>query len=495
LDEGEQTLFRRLAVFVGGLTLEAAEAVCYSAHTPAIGAGPTLAVEVLDGLESLVAKSLVRLQEAPGGGSRFTMLETIREYALEKLAESGEMVAMGRQHARYYLALAEDAQPELRGPQGTSWVNRLERELGNLRAALAWWSAREEAEQGLRLGTAISHIFYLRGYLSEGREWLARLLAMMGPAASAPPHTMVRAQALDAAGRLARFQQDHAGARACLEESLALKRELGDEIGVARALYDLGMVAQSQGDDRQAEVLLAQSLAIGRSRGDAEMVATSLMQRGLMAHRQGDYTSARLHLEESVALWRTSHDTRGVRTGSGSGLGPSLSALGYLALDQGDYAMARAAFEERLALWRKAGLRRNIALSINSLGALAVAEGDYVTARARFEESLAIWGETGDRGGIAFLLAGFAELAMAEAQQRRALRLAGAAAALQEQHGSPLAPSLHARLERTLAWVRSAWSGEDAGAVWAEGQAMPLEQAVAYALTVEGETPVADVPK
>ena len=119
--------------------------------------------------------------------------------------------------------------------------------------------------------------------------------------------------------------------------------------------------------------------------------------------------------------------------------------------------MAHAAFEERLALWRKAGLRRSMALSINSLGSLAVAEGDYVTARARFEESLAIWGETGDRGGIAFLLAGFAELATAEAQPRRALRLAGAAAALREQHGPPLAPSLHARLERTLAWVRSAW--------------------------------------
>jgi tetratricopeptide (TPR) repeat protein len=233
-------------------------------------------------------------------------------------------------------------------------------------------------------------------------------------------------------------------------------------------------------------------LAIGRSLGDAELAATALMQHGLMAHRQGDYTAARLNLEESVAVWRTSHDTRGVRIGSGSGLGPSLSALGYLALDQGDYNMARAAFEERLALWRKAGPRRNIALSINSMGALAVAEGDYVTARTRFEESLAIWSESGDRGGIAFLLAGFAELATAEAQPRRALRLDGAAAALREKHGTPLAASLQVRLERTLELVRSACSGEDAVASWSEGQAMTLEQAIAYALTVEGETAVAD---
>ena len=215
-------------------------------------------------------------------------------------------------------------------------MNRLEQELGNLRAALAWCSERGEAQQGLRLGTAISHIFYLCGYLSEGREWLTRLLAMTGPAASAPSHTVGRAQALEAAGRLALFQQDHAAARACMEESLALKRELGEERSIASSLYNLGMVVQSQGDYRQAEVLFAQSLAIGRSLGDAEIVATSLMRRGLMAHREGDYSTARLHLEESVTIWRTSHDIRGVRTGSGSGLGPALSALGYLALDQGD---------------------------------------------------------------------------------------------------------------------------------------------------------------
>jgi len=200
-----------------------------------------------------------------------------------------------------------------------------------------------------------------------------------------------------------------------------------------------------------------------------------------MAHRQGDYTAARVHLEESVAVWWTSNDREGTR----AGLGPSLSALGNLALDQGDYAMARAAFEERLAIWQEVGSRRNIAFAVNSLGSLALAEGDYVTARARFEESLAIWGETGDRGGIAFLLASFAELATAEAQPPRALRLAGAAASLREKHGTPLAPSSQARLERTLELVRSAFSGEDDSVAWAEGQAMTLDQAIAYALSVE----------
>jgi len=245
------------------------------------------------------------------------------------------------------------------------WVNRLEQELGNLCAALEWWLERGEAEQGLRWGTALSQFFYLHGYLSEGRERLARLLAMPGPAASASPQTAARAKALDAAGRLALFQWDHAVARAFMEQSLALKRELGDERGIASALYDLGMVGQLQGDYRQAEVFL--------------------------------------------------------------------------------------------------------------------------------EESLAIWGESGNRGGIAYLLACFAELATAEAQSRRALRLAGAAAALREKHGTPLISSLQARLERTLALVRSAFDGEEAVAAWSEGQAMTLEQAIAYALTVDIETPVVDV--
>jgi tetratricopeptide (TPR) repeat protein len=316
---------------------------------------------------------------------------------------------------------------------------------------------------------------------------------MTGPAASATPQSTVRVKALDAAGSLALFQRNYAAARAVMEESLALKRELGDERGIANSLYDLAMVAQSQGDYRQAEVLLEQSLAIGRSLGDAEIVAISLMQRGVMAHRQGDYTTARAYLEESVAVWWTSNDREGTR--AGSGLGPSLSALGNLALDQRDYAMARAAFEERLAIWQEVGSRRNIAFAVNSLGSLALAEGDYVTARARFEESMAIWGETEDRGGIAFLLSSFAELATAEAQLPRALRLAGAAASLREKHGTPLAPSSQARLERTLELVRSAFSGEDAAAAWSEGQAMTLEQAIAYALTVEEETSVADAPQ
>jgi predicted ATPase/class 3 adenylate cyclase len=478
LDEAERMLFRRLAVFVDGFTIEAAEAVCPQASVPSTDAGQMLTVDVLDGLESLVGKSLVRSQEAPGGESRFTMLETVREYALEKLAESGEMAAVGQQHAVYYLALAEQTPPGLSGPQGTPWVNRLERELGNLRAALQWWSERGEPAQGLRLGTAIAQFFYLHGYLSEGRERLARLLVMAEPAASAAPQTAVRAKALDAAGRLALLQWDHAAARAFMEQSLALKRALGDERGVARSLYDLGMVMQLQGDYRQAEVFLTESLAMGRLLGATEVVAESLYQRGVMAHRQGDYPAARASLEESVALWRQLNNRRR--------LAPVLSALGYLALDQSDYAIARAAFEERLAIQREAGIKRNIALSVCSLGSLALAAGDYVTARTRFEESLAIWGETGDSGGIAFLLAGFTELATAKTQPQRALRLAGAAAVLREKHGTPTATSLQARLERTLELVRSAFRGEDAAAAWwSEGQAMTLEQAIAYALAVE----------
>jgi tetratricopeptide (TPR) repeat protein len=186
-----------------------------------------------------------------------------------------------------------------------------------------------------------------------------------------------------------------------------------------------------------------------------------------------------------MTLWRKSN----YRGGTDAGLGPSLSALGYLALDQGDYARAHAVFEERLALWRETGIKRNIALSVSSLGSLALAEGDYITARARFAESLAISGESGSRLAIPFLLADFAELVTAEGQPRRALRLAGAAAALRAKYGTPHTFSLQARLERTLELVRSAFRGEDAAAAWSEGQVMTLEQAIAYALSLDVETP------
>ncbi len=194
--------------------------------------------------------------------------------------------------------------------------------------------------------------------------------------------------------------------------------------------------------------------------------AKALDAAGSLALFQWDHAAARLRLEESVAVWRKSDDR--------AGLGLSLNALGYLALDQGDYAMARAAFEERLVIQREAGIVRNIALSVSSLGSLALAEGGYVTARARFEESLAIWGESGDRGGIAFLLACFAELATVKAQPRRALQLAGVAAVLRQKSGTPLAPSLQVRLERTLESVRSAFSGEDAAVAWSWGATKSL---------------------
>ena len=492
LSEKERVLFNRTSVFMGGWTLEAVEAICSDESIEEY--------EVLDTLTGLVDKSLLVAEERKGE-KRYSLLETVRQYARDKLLESGEAEVLRERHLEWYLGLAEKAEPELEGPDQVEWIDRLELELDNLRVALEWSlgskgkpeegdpirsrsdphspnGEREEAEQGLRLGMAIAHFFYKRGYLSEGREWLERLLAMTGSAVSASPLTVVRVKALDAAGSLALFQLDHAAARAFMKESLGLKREHGDKHGVASSLSNLGMVAQYEGDYSQAMVLLEESLAIGRSLGDTKIIAESLMQRGVMAHYQGDYATARRHLEESLAVSRTSNDRD---------VSPPLGALGYLALDQGDYTRARTAFEERLAIWQEVGYERHIALSVSSLGSLALAEGDYVTARVRFEESLTIWSETGDRGGIAFLLAVFAELAIAEAQPWRALRLAGVAAMLREKHGTPLALGLRAKLEHTLHLVKSAYSGEDEETAWAEGRAMSMEEAISFALEKGGK--------
>ncbi|OGG56550.1 MAG: hypothetical protein A3F84_22560, partial [Candidatus Handelsmanbacteria bacterium RIFCSPLOWO2_12_FULL_64_10] len=349
LDAGEHTLFRRLAVFVGGFTLEAAEAVCRELSVGAVREPPLQVIDVdgLDGLESLVSKSLLR-QEEVAGEPRFIMLETIQEYALERLTESGEAEAMRRQHAEYFLALAEGAETELRGPQQALWLNRLEEEHDNLRAALRWSIERGEAEQGLRLGGALWRFWEVHGYLTEGRERLAGLLTLTGTSG----RTAARAKALNGAGVLASRQGDYAAARALHEESLAIRRTLDDKQGIAWSLNNLGLVAADQ----------------------------------------GDYAAARALHEESLAIRRTLDDRQGIAA--------SLNNLGLVVANQGDHARARALYEESLGILGALGNRQGIANLLNNLGNVAYGQGDCAAARALYEESLAIRRALGDRWGI-----------------------------------------------------------------------------------------------
>ena len=511
----ERRLFERLAVFAGGWTLEAAERVCAD-EAPAGPAAPGPPAEgldpadVLDLLSQLVDKSLVVVEDEDGGGEvRYRLLETLRQYAGERLAASGEDGAVRRRHAACYLALAEAAEPQLTRAEQGAWLARLAQEHDNLRAALRWLAASADAEQEVRLAGALCRFWDVRGHLSEGRRWLDGALAR--PEGAAPP---VRAKALHGAGNLARGQGDYARAAALHEQSLALYRQVGDQVGVAGSLHDLGNVAQEQGDYARAAALHEQSLALRRALGDQRGTAGSLHDLGTQAREQGDYARAAALHEQSLALRRALGDQRGTaaslhglgdvareqgdyaraaallqeslalyrQVGDQMGTAGSLDSLGDVAHDQGDYARAAVLLQESLALYRALGDQRGTAASLHSLGDVAREQGDYARAAALLQESLALRRQAGHKRGIARCLEGLAGVGGARGQAGRAARLYGAAAALREAIGVPLPPADRAVHDRGLAAAR-AGLGEAAFAIaWAAGQALPLEQAVADAL-------------
>ena len=468
LSEGERVLFNRLSVFIGGRTVEATEVVC-SPATGEDGLAP-LGIDVLDGLASLTGKSLIQQEEGVGGEPRFMMLATLHEYATERLHESGEAQVLRRRHAEYFLALAEKAEPELSGAEQERWLEWLEAEHNNLRAALRWVEESGEAEMGLRLGGALWRFWMVRGHYSEGRERLARLLSLAG----ASGRTAARAKALNGAGSLADSQGDYAAAHSLYEESLTISRELGDKRGIAAALNGLGIVAWYQGDYAAARSLYEESLAIRRELGDKQGIAKSLNNLGLVALGLGDYAAARPLYEESLAIIRELGDRQLIAY--------SLGNLENVALGKPDYVAARSLYEESLEILRELGDKGGIAESLTNLGSVACKQGNYVAARPLYEESLAIFRELGDKRAIVYTLEGFVALAAAQGQPERALHLAGAAAALRETIGAPLPPTEQEEFERHLEMARQTLDEEAAAKALANGRAMTLEQAIEYAL-------------
>jgi len=450
LDEGEKKLFMRLSVFVAGWTLEAAEAVCTELKSENEKVSNDdhrhfsifhSQFSILDGMASLMDKSLLRQIESQDGEPRFVMLETVREYALERLAASGEDDLMHRRHAAYFLALAQVAEPKLRGPDQGMWLARLEVEHDNLRAVLRWALDCLEIETGLQLAGALFWFWYVRNHYNEGRAWLARLLAL---AASRGAAARTRVKALHAAGALAYKQDDYAPAAALLEASLTLAREVGDTPGIAASLF----------------------------------------QHGLMAHDQGDYDRARGLSEKSLLLCRELGDKWGVAK--------SLFYLGRVAQRQGDYDQAVVLLDESLALFPKLGDKKNRALSLIALGSIAFEQGNYGQTSALGAQSLRLCRDLGYKWGMAAGLEGLAAVAGVQSQPERAARLFGAAMALRESIGATLPPDEHPAYERTLAATRAQLDEATFAAAWAEGRAMTLEQAIAYAL--EGSAMDAEQP-
>ena len=514
LTPGEQMLFRRLSVFVGGCTLEAAEAVCAAAGDPS--------GTVLEGLAALVDKNMLRT--AAGDSTtwrgdeepRFEMLETVREYGLDCLAARGEAEMAQRQHAAYFLALAEQAEPAFWGPEQGDWAARLDVEHGNVRAALRWAQGRAEDpvergdELGLRLVGAIWRYWLFRGRLREGQAWLEGCLTRTGDHGAAP----ARAKVLLGAGAFARNLGDVSRAGTLFAESVALHRGLGDKRGLASALGYLATNTLGRGDPETATALHEESLALWRELGNIGGIAYALSNLGDVALRCGDWARARTLYEESLTLFRDLQDNRGIAS--------ALQCLGHVARHLGDVPQAVALYEESLALWRHLGHILAITQVLAALAALALERGDVESAEDLYAESLALARDHGqlwlvgttlfglaglalDRGDVGRALAlyqesltlyqrmdstadvaacldGVAAVSCAQGQPARAARFWGAAVAVRSVPGPPLPSAHRARYDRDVAAARAALGAEAFAAAWAQGQALPLPEAITYAL-------------
>jgi predicted ATPase/predicted Ser/Thr protein kinase len=469
LSPAEQKLFRRLSVFVGGCDLEGVEAVCDTKGD--------LDLDLLDGMASMVDKSLAQQVEQANGESRFVMLETIREYALEKLEASGEQALTKRAHAAYCLVLAEEAATEQSSPEGAEWLERFALEHNNFRAGLDWLTETGDAQWGLRLGAALFRFWEMREYLAEGRDSLDKLLKLAGAAAP----TKARARALFAAGVLAGEQGDYASAYALINESLDITRQLGDKQGVAVSLNALAVNARDRDELPVARSLFEESLVEWRELGDQKAVARSLSNLANVVKLQGDSARARALYAECLSIFQGLGDRTGVAW--------SMNYQGDVARDQGDSAAARTLYEQALAIFRQLGDPWGIAGTLADLGSLAREQRNYPTAHSLYGESIKLFQELEHKRGIARLLECFACSAAAQLQAERSLRLAGAAAALRQNIGAPLTPPEQAKLEAALDPPRQALTNTAGTTAWLEGWAMPVEKAVEEVLTPEAASP------
>jgi predicted ATPase/DNA-binding CsgD family transcriptional regulator len=416
LDPAEQALLRWLAIFLGGWTLEAAELVC-----PAVGGAP---LDVFDGITSLVDKSLIRPMPAPAAEPRFTMLETMREFGLDRLADSGEMAAARDAHAAWCLALAEEAEPNLGGADQARWLDRLEVEHDNLRAALGWQREQEDADHGLRLATALMRFWDTRDYMNEGRTHLTAFLDLSRAAAPG-----ARARALEAASELASWEAEHAMAARLAEAALDLWRKLDDQSGIARALWLLGTNILGLGNVERAAALAEEGLALARRIGDREAEALHLRLLGQI------------------------HDVQNA---------PEL---------------AIPIMEAGLAIWRELEARAEICSDLGWLALATGHRGDYAQAIAHWEGVLPMAREVGEAWLVAFYLEGHAELMLVSGRAERAVRWLGAADAWRTRHRAPV---LGINPSTTQAFARAhAELGDEAFATaLSAGRALSLDEAV-----------------
>lgn len=548
LSQPERVLFRRLSVFAGEFTLEAAETICADENLtptpPSLtgkGVGGISRREILDVLAHLLDKSLVVAETLGRSEARYRLLEMIRQYAREKLNESGEEALMRSRHRDWFLQLADQAEAELRGPRQAEWLERLENEYDNLRAALEWSKTTPEmAEPGLRLAVALLLFCKLRGYWREVRAWLEEFLSRVGwgqPTMRAKAHqciaevawrqgdhTTVRAhleesvkvwqellaqpyngevvlkgQESDRTDQLRQVKcglaytmallgsftfelGDSATAHTLFEESLELARETRDKWVTGYALFAKGDIAVLEGKLEIARVLLEESSALFREVGDQWQLAENIWRLAEVAHNQGDLNKAHILFQETL-LSQQGVENKNFRA-------MVLTGLGEVARSQGDYTQAMQHYEQSLALYRELGARLSVAVDLHNLGQVALMQGDHRRAAALFSESLILFAEAKKRRWIATCLAGLAGVARMHGLEfspsriqvfQVAAQLFGAAQAQLDSSGAVFEAADRGPHEHNLRLVRAVLDEATFAKAWAEGQALTLEQAIAEA--------------
>lgn len=455
LNTAEQSLVRRLSVFDGGCTLEAVEAVCDTKGD--------LGIDVLDGMSSMVDKSLIQQLDQRGAEPRFLMLSTIREYALERLVESGEEFATRRSHAAYYIVLAEECGKDL--STHPEWLERFDLEHQNFRDALEFLIRTADADWGMRLGAALFHFWETREHFAEGRAFLERLLQL--PGALQPK---MRARLWFYAGVLASSQGDFDSAQKLHKGNLEACRELHDHRGVAVALNALGVTTRDRGDLDTACSLFERCVATWRDLGSPIDTARALSNLANVIRLQGNYARAHALYDECLTIFHEVGDSTAVAW--------TLNYLGDLARNSVDSIASRSYYEQSLSAFRQLGDGWGIASALSDLASLSVADGHHQQAEALYGESMKIFQDLGHKRGIARVLEGFAVGAAAQSRPQQALRLAGAAAALRQRIGTPLIPAEQSRLERKLESARNMLTDAANLEAWSSGWEMSVEEAV-----------------
>ena len=461
LNDSEQKLFRRFSVFIGGATLEGAEAICNTSLD--------LGIDLLEGLSSLVDKNLVQRVEQPLDELRFTMLQTIREYARERLAASGEESAARRAHAAYCLVLAEEGNPELSPEDRDGWLTRCELEMDNFRSALDWLFEARDLDWGLRLCMALFRFWDMREHLTEGRTRLETILDIAGDG-----YPKERAKLYIFLGALATAQGDYPAAQQFLNQSLNLYERLQDVWGIAASLNALGVAARDRGDYDSAQSDLERSLACWRTLPDTASTARCLHNLANVAKIRGDYSRAQSALREATNIFE--------RVGDRSGAGWSINQQGDISREQGDMTAAREFYQHALEIFREIGDRWGSARSLADLGYMYCAQRNFQAAHSAYLEALQLFVGLGHQRGVARTLEGLACLEAGRGNSARALTLAAAAARLRRHLGAPLTPAEKSQLDESLSSAWQALTERESNCAWMEGSAMTVGYAIHYSL-------------